>query len=695
MTHPQDLRYTVETVPIDPIELPMLTPEFLTELPVEELQAHGELAKTLRISALRVETVPIDPIELPMLTPEFLTELPVEELQAHGELAKTLRISALRGWEVKLGGLRFRLCALGVRLGDQQNFLLNQRVGLVRRLLKWIPQCHIQPIVDGLVMSKLRYGLPVFGQVRLQDTDPTHGNMKKLQGVLNDLMRLVANKRISDKVSCVDLSEMTGIPSLNRICASATLKELKRASDLGWPLADVLEPAKTCYGMGLRSQTSKLARLPGPSTRKGLDIRTMATLWNQGVEEGRMKNSKIVQIRVGLVRRLLKWIPRCQIQPIVDGLVISKLRYGLPVFGQVQLQDTDPTHGNMKKLQGVLNDLMRLVANRRTSDKISCVDLSEMTGIPSLNRICASATLKELKRASDLGWPLADVLEPAKTCYGMGLRSQTSKLAQITDLWPEVEGNLTRVTWSHATNSIEKLDQAINGDVMMIEADVNMGYVEGDLDHLRPIMAHPPAFISDLSLEDFLNRVIDARNAGQKKGVKLDFKSTTVLEESFKVLPDFKEQINFPLWLNGDILYGPGTLLKAGSPRVVDPAPLIALTKEHFPTATISPGWVTSSLALDGNDFYTEGQISEMIQTLASNEVGTLKVTFPVRSKFMAKSEEVFATLLEASLDQSGTLTMWGTDDIPDIAALRGVMDSLGRSRIYMDLPEDLADQLG
>eukprot|EP00095_Tigriopus_kingsejongensis_P008846 snap_masked-scaffold15_size728074-processed-gene-2.0 protein:Tk08846 transcript:snap_masked-scaffold15_size728074-processed-gene-2.0-mRNA-1 annotation:"protein isoform a" len=353
---------------------------------------------------------------------------------------------------------------------------LNHRVGLVRRLLKWIPRCQIQPIVDGLVISKLRYGLPVFGQVRLQDTDPTHGNMKKLQGVLNDLMRLVANKRISDKISCVDLSEMTGIPSLNRICASATLKELKRASDLGWPLADVLEPAKTCYGMGLRSQTSKLARLPGPSTSKGLDIRTMATLWNQGVEEGRMQNSKIVQImdpallkigdssilpcstmkllgitlqanlgwtanvaglvtslnqRFGLVRRLLKWIPRCQIQPIVDGLVISKLRYGLPVFGQVRLQDTDPTHGNMKKLQGVLNDLMRLVANKRISDKISCVDLSEMTGIPSLNRICASATLKELKRASDLGWPLADVLEPAKTCYGMGLRSQTSKLARL------------------------------------------------------------------------------------------------------------------------------------------------------------------------------------------------------------------------------------------------------------------------
>eukprot|EP00095_Tigriopus_kingsejongensis_P000303 maker-scaffold785_size97262-snap-gene-0.15 protein:Tk00303 transcript:maker-scaffold785_size97262-snap-gene-0.15-mRNA-1 annotation:"unnamed protein product" len=220
---------------------------------------------------------------------------------------------------------------------------LNQRVGLVRRLLKWIPRSQIQPIVDGLVISKLRYGLPDFGQVRLQDTDPTHGNMKKLQGVLNDLMRLVANKRISDKISCVDLSEMTGIPSLNRICASATLKELKRASDLGWPLADVLEPAKTCYGMGLRSQTSKLAR--------------------------------------------------CQF------------------------------------LFAVLNDLMRLVANKRISDKISCVDLSEMTGIPSLNRICASATLKELKRASDLGWPLADFLEPAKTCYGMGLRSQTSKLA--------------------------------------------------------------------------------------------------------------------------------------------------------------------------------------------------------------------------------------------------------------------------
>lgn len=44
---------------------------------------------------------------------------------------------------------------------------------------------------------------------------------------------------------------------------------------------------------------------------------------------------------------------------------------------------------------------------------------------------------------------------------------------------------------------------------MMIEADVSMGFVVGHEDEIVPIMAHPPTFFSDLSLEDFMDRILE------------------------------------------------------------------------------------------------------------------------------------------------------------------------------------------
>lgn len=51
-------------------------------------------------------------------------------------------------------------------------------------------------------------------------------------------------------------------------------------------------------------------------------------------------------------------------------------------------------------------------------------------------------------------------------------------------------------------------------------------------------MAHPPANISDLTLADFLNQVMDfnRNHEGQEKGIKLDFKSIEVFEGSLDIL---------------------------------------------------------------------------------------------------------------------------------------------------------------
>lgn len=75
----------------------------------------------------------------------------------------------------------------------------------------------------------------------------------------------------------------------------------------------------------------------------------------------------------------------------------------------------------------------------------------------------------------------------------------------------------------------------------MIETDVSLGKLKGDASTgKRPIMAHPPIKTSDLSLENFLDTIV--RNT-QSKGIKLDFKSTSVLEQAFTIIKSREAQV--------------------------------------------------------------------------------------------------------------------------------------------------------
>ena len=130
--------------------------------------------------------------------------------------------------------------------------------------------------------------------------------------------------------------------------------------------------------------------------------------------------------------------------------------------------------------------------------------------------------------------------------------SSVSAMVHVTDYWPEVAEDLTKVSWSHATNSRAKLDKALADSTMMIEADVSLGAEN------EPIMAHPPANTSDLSLEQFLESVLASTQSGEKKGIKLDFKFLGVVEPSLVMLDKLRDKLNIPVWLNADILKGPG-----------------------------------------------------------------------------------------------------------------------------------------
>ena len=68
-----------------------------------------------------------------------------------------------------------------------------------------------------------------------------------------------------------------------------------------------------------------------------------------------------------------------------------------------------------------------------------------------------------------------------------------------------------------------------------------------------PIMAHPPLNMSDITLDDWLLEVLRSESG---KGIKLDFKSTRVVEPAFRVLARHSDFLKGPLVLNADVLPG-------------------------------------------------------------------------------------------------------------------------------------------
>ena len=77
---------------------------------------------------------------------------------------------------------------------------------------------------------------------------------------------------------------------------------------------------------------------------------------------------------------------------------------------------------------------------------------------------------------------------------------------------------------------------------MMIEADV---IADGEEGPQKPIMAHPPATSSDITLDEWLKKLVP-----KGRGLKLDFKSSFVVEPAMKIVSRYASQINQPLWLN-------------------------------------------------------------------------------------------------------------------------------------------------
>ena len=86
---------------------------------------------------------------------------------------------------------------------------LNSRLYLLRRLSRLISKDRLRKIGDSLFTSKIRYGVQLFGKVRMNDQDQTDALLDSLQVTQNKFARFMHGSSLMDHISTRDIFSET------------------------------------------------------------------------------------------------------------------------------------------------------------------------------------------------------------------------------------------------------------------------------------------------------------------------------------------------------------------------------------------------------------------------------------------------------------------------------------------------------
>ena len=138
-------------------------------------------------------------------------------------------------------------------------------------------------LAHALWMSKLRYGLQLCTEVRINNNEPINGNLKAVQIAQNKLLRLLDNCLISERRPTELLLKNTGLLSVNQLAASIKLSEVWKSINLvNYPIQ--LEPnvvGKPDTDRTLRTSSCRLWNQDAKTRAERESFsRNAANIWN-------------------------------------------------------------------------------------------------------------------------------------------------------------------------------------------------------------------------------------------------------------------------------------------------------------------------------------------------------------------------------------------------------------------------------
>ena len=182
---------------------------------------------------------------------------------------------------------------------------LQYRVGVLGRLKTVLGRRELKSITEGLVNSKIRYCLSVFGAeyLRLSDDESTGKLMQDLQVLQNDSMRVITNHKRSEHIRAADMLHDVGCLSVNRTLAYIILIENWKAINFKVPVLKETLTECTSENRTLRSVTAHLVK---PSSQEPYSIAS-SKLWN--LASVRFRKTNLINIAKKEAKELVNRLP--------------------------------------------------------------------------------------------------------------------------------------------------------------------------------------------------------------------------------------------------------------------------------------------------------------------------------------------------------------------------------------------------
>ena len=129
---------------------------------------------------------------------------------------------------IKLLGLEISNDLKWKKHAEQLNNCLNYKLYMFKHIRDLLPDRVIPSISNALIISNIRYGLPVFLRPRLSDADPLSSISNRLQISHNNMTRAWLKVRRSDKTNMKNARTDLGIMSVNQMAVLSILSETKK-----------------------------------------------------------------------------------------------------------------------------------------------------------------------------------------------------------------------------------------------------------------------------------------------------------------------------------------------------------------------------------------------------------------------------------------------------------------------------------
>ena len=159
---------------------------------------------------------------------------------------------------------------------------LNRRLFTIRRLQNHLSNASLLKLVDGIFTSKIRYGLQLFGKVRMNQNDPTNKDFDNIQKVQSKLARLLTRTKLSDKVCTASLLTKTNMMSVNQINGQIKIQEIWKSLNVpNYPI-QINKQSPNANGPATRADTnSRLIETGNSCLSSRTCINDAVKIWNQ------------------------------------------------------------------------------------------------------------------------------------------------------------------------------------------------------------------------------------------------------------------------------------------------------------------------------------------------------------------------------------------------------------------------------